>query len=878
MDPTRWRRIRDLVEQFGGEPAPGRDAELSSACGGDVALFDEVQSLLSRAGRAEALLDGLVSRAVATLVDADDVSGRRVGPYRIVRELGHGGMGAVYLAERADGQFDQQVALKLIRPGLVTGHFLRRFQAERQILAHLQHPHIARLLDGGVADDGQPYFALEYVEGEPIDRYCQTHGLGVDERLALFQEACRAVTYAHANLVVHRDLKPAHILVTADRQIRLLDFGIAKVLTEDGQDGPGLTQLGIQALTPEYASPEQVRGEPVGTSTDVYSLGVILYELLTGARPYHFDSRTPVEIERVVCGRQPDKPSTRVSDTWRGSDGAEEAAREVRASARRRLRGDLDVICLKALQKDPARRYGSVEALSEDIRRNLEGLPVLARPDSVAYRAGKFVSRHRIGVGVAAVVTVAFAAFAAYHGARLARERDRAQLEATKADQVSTFLRGLFEVSDPSESKGRTITARELLDEGAARLERDLADQPEVRASMMRVIGDVYRTLGLQESARPLLTRALDEHRRLFGPNHEQVAESAHALATVLQELGDVAAAEPLFRESLAIRRQVYGARHESIAESLESLAFLRETRGDPVEAEKFNREALAMTRALFPADDLRVAHSMAELAGLLRRQQRAEEAEPLLREALAVQMKQLGELNLTVSSTQRNLASLLRDRGALDEADTLMRAVIATRRQILGNDHADVAIALNSHALLLDRKGDDAGAAEAFRESLRIQEAAHQGRPHPDLAAGYNNLAGVLRGAGRFDEAIAMYERAIATVDAVLAPRHANRAFSRVGLAVTYIDQGKFAPAEPLLREALAIRRKALAPGDRYIGDTLVELGVCLTGLKRFNEARTRLREAIDLFQSSLGPDDSRTKRALAKLAALDQASSGKS
>ncbi|MGH7472284.1 MAG: serine/threonine protein kinase, partial [Longimicrobiales bacterium] len=512
MDPARWDRINELFHGALEREPRDRDLFLRAACADDASLYHEVHALLAAEAAAQRALGGMVSDAVTSLLDTS-MEGKPVGPYRVVREIGHGGMGAVYLAERVDGQFEQQVALKLIKQGMDTEQFLRRFRAERQILARLQHPHIARLLDGGIDHDGRPYFALEYVAGEPIDRYCDARGLAVDDRLALFVDACRAVMYAHGNLVVHRDLKPAHILVTEDGQVRLLDFGIAKVLREDEEASAGLTQVGIRALTPAYASPEQVRGEAVGTSTDVYSLGVILYELLTGARPYDVEQRSPAEVERVVCHTEPERPSTKVLHSWGASAQAAQTFGRAHGvdvtRARRRLTGDLDVICLKALQKDPARRYPSVEALLEDIRRNLAGLPVLARPDAIGYRLAKFAGRHRVGLMGTAATLVLIASVAAFYTVRLSNERDRAQQEAAKAEQVATFLRGLFEVSDPSESRGQTVTARELLDQGAQRIERELASQPVVRAAMMRVIGDVYHSLGLHTSAKPLLERAL---------------------------------------------------------------------------------------------------------------------------------------------------------------------------------------------------------------------------------------------------------------------------------------------------------------------------------------------------------------------------------
>lgn len=858
MDAARWNRLRELFDKVRDLPPDEQDAALREACGVDAELLADARALLAPAsGDTDALLGGIVAEEIASL-ETTNPAGERVGPYRLVREIGQGGMGAVYLAERVDGQFEQEVALKLIKPGLATDQFLARFRAERQILARLQHPHIARLLDGGIDDQGRPYFALEYIEGEPIDRYCASRALPVNERLRLFQQACRAVTYAHANLVIHRDLKPAHILVTADGQVRLLDFGIAKVVSDDddGGGGGGMTQLGIRAMTPAYASPEQIRAEAVGTATDVYSLGVILYELLTGVPPYDVHHRSAAEIERVVCDTVPPRPSSRVT--------------EPRERARKRLRGDLDVICLKALQKEPDRRYSSVEAFQEDIRRNLLGLPVLARPDSLAYRASRFAGRHRLAFGAGVAAAVVFLSSATYFTIRLADERDLARVEAARADQVATFLQGLFEVSDPDQSKGETVTARELLDLGAERIQRELTSEPEVRSSMMRVIGEVYQGLGLFDRARPLLTQALEDQRRIYGDDHREVAASESALGVLLQDVGEVEDAEALFRQSLATRQRLGGDRDPDVSETMALLAYLLETRGDMVSAEAMAREVLAINQELFPAGGPRVAAAQANLAGMLRRQEQFDEAEPLLREALAAQRRIYGDNDLTVASTARNLASLLRDRGALDEAATLYEEAIATRRRILGDVHPEVAVALNSYAMLLDLTGDSDRAIAGYRELIRIQEQIHGDRPHPDLAAIYNNFGASLRAAGALDEAADYFGRAIAMVDAALEPGHPNRAYARVGLAGVRMDQRRFADASPLLRDAVAIRRGGLPEGHRYIGDALVELGRCLTALGRFADAERELLEAHQLFIEAVGATDSRTARARRGLAEL--------
>jgi serine/threonine-protein kinase len=872
MDPARWSRINDLFHAVCDRTPAEREAYLKKACLGDEALCEEVRALLKEAEQSQKLFEGVVSEAVTSLMESS-VQGRRVGPYRIVREIGAGGMGAVYLADRVDGQFEQQVALKLIKQGMDTEHFLQRFRTERQILARLQHPHIARLLDGGLGPDGRPYFAMEYVAGEPIDQYCNARGLGVGDRLRLFLDACSAVMYAHGSLVIHRDLKPAHIQVTEDGQVRLLDFGIAKVLSEEGAS-PDVTTAGLRALTPAYASPEHVRGEAVGTSTDVYSLGVILYELLTGVRPYEIENRSAAEVERVVCSVEPEKPSAKVLRVWGASEQAAEAFARAHGGdvmrVRRRLSGDLDVICLKALQKEPDRRYPSAEALLEDIRRNLAGLPVLARPDTIRYRLSKFAGRHRIGLAMAAATIVLIASLAGFYTFRLSKERDRAQQEASKAEQIASFLQGLFEVSDPSQSKGESVTARELLDQGAARIELELSGQPSVRAAMMRVIGDVYHSLGMHASAKPLLERSLEEHRRLYGNAHEEVAESETALAVLLQDMGDVKTAEPLYRHALATRQQIFGAQHEKVSESLGHLAFLLETNGDYAGAEQMARQTFEMDQALFPPGHPRVADSMAKLAGMLRRQQRYKDAEPLLRQALDLQRKHYGNKDLTVASTIRNLASLLRDREAFDEAETLYREALGIRREILGDVHPDVAIALNSYALLLDRKGDTEGAVAAYREFIRIAQQIHQGRPHPDLAAGYSNLAYALKAQGRLEEAATMFLLSIQVTEQVLSVDHPNRAHPKMGLASVYMEQRRFDAAEPMIRQALALRRAALPSGHRYIGESLIELGTCLTGLQRFAEAESYLMEAYRMFLKEAGSEDDRTRRALRRLDAL--------
>jgi serine/threonine-protein kinase len=813
MDSAYWERVQALFGAALDRPKDDRAAFLDAACPDDDALRRDVLSLLEADATAHSFLDGVALDAV-NLSDAFALDGQQIGPYRIIREIGQGGMGAVYLAERADGQFEQQVALKLIKRGMDSELILRRFEHERQILARLQHPNIARLLGGGLTEDGRPYFAMEYVDGAPIDTYCDARQLSIDERLGLFTTVCKAVLYAHAKLVVHRDLKPENILVTQDEagqpQVKLLDFGIAKLLEDPSE---GLTRTGMAVMTPAYASPEQVRGEVVSTSTDIYSLGVVLYELLTGVRPYDVASQSS-DAAQAIATVEPVRPSTVVKMATATDRRVSQARGTQPGRLRRRLTGDLDVICLKALRKEPERRYGSVEAFADDLQRHRDGLPVLARSDAVSYRLRKFVLRHRTGVSIAAAAVLVVMTLVGYYTARLAQERDLAQREAAKAQQVAGFLESIFETTDPSEARGETVTARELLDAGHARIAEDLQGQPLVRAPLLRTLGNVYRELGLFEEARPLLEEAVALHRAAHGLRHPETASSQTALALVLDEIGEREAAEALYREALVTRRAVLGPDHPLLSESLANLGYLLQNQGLDTEAEVLLREALTIDRLHFAADHPYVATSMTRLARLLRQEERYDEAETLLREALAAQRRHYAGDHPEVASTLRNLASLLRDTDRYEEAEVLYRETIAMRRRLYGDLHAEVGVALNSYAQLLRYQERLEQATAVTREYIAIAEHTY-GPVHPEPAIGYYNLGLILRDAGDLRGAQRAFEQTLAIEDDVLGPEHPDRAYTLLELADLYRQHGAASDALPLLDEAIAIRQKHYGADD---------------------------------------------------------------
>jgi eukaryotic-like serine/threonine-protein kinase len=729
---------------------------------------------------------------------------RRIGPYRILRQLGQGGMGMVYLAARADEHFEKRVALKVVRAGADSAAVVRHFKRERQILAGLDHPNIARLLDGGTTDDGLPYFVMDYVEGEPLLPYCEARGLSVAARLRLFQALCSAVQYAHRSLVVHRDIKPGNILVAADGTPKLLDFGIAKLVDPElADDAPTGTAL---AMTPEYASPEQARGEPITTATDVYSLGVVLYNLLTGQHPYRLTSRQPLDVLKAVLEQDPEKPSIAVERALAlpatvvqtrglasgGGMGGEATRRQPAAGPpavtettaragettpdrlRRRLRGDLDNILMMALRKEPQRRYASVEAFSEDIQRYLEGRPVAARRPTVAYRTGKFVRRHAAAVGAAAaalVLLVGFTGAMAVQSARVARERDvarhersaaereraTAQRERATAQRVSAFLVDLFKISDPGEARGNSVTAREMLDKGTAKIRTELKDQPEVRATLMATMGDVYRRLGLYDKAAALLEEALEIRKETLGSAHPDVAASLGGLASLRFERGDYPGAESLYREALAIRRRALGNEHPDVAKTLNDLAGVVHEKGDYAQAESLYRVALAM------------------------------------------------------------------------------------RRKLLGDEHPDVAKSLNDLATVLYGKGDYAGAEKLQREALALKRRL-LGDDHPDVANGEANLAVLLREKGDYAGAEVLHRQALTLTRKLYGSAHPRVAMSLASLADTLCLERKAAEAEPFATEALAVFKKTLPSGHPYIAETESVLGGCLALEHRFREAETLL------------------------------------
>jgi serine/threonine-protein kinase len=726
------------------------------------------------------LLDGPLWEAFCADLAAAPVlrDGERVGRYRVLREIGRGGMSIVYLAERADDAFHRRVALKVL--DRAPREARARFEQERQILASLDHPGIARLLDGGVDDGGRPYIVMELVEGEPIDRYCAERKLPVEARLALVAAVARAVAYAHRRLVVHRDLKPANLLVTAAGEVKLLDFGIAKLL-DPAAAGPFAappTRTALRLLTPEYATPEQVRGEPVTTASDVYQLGLVLFELLTGRRAHALAEGSLAELERTVCAGEPPRPSRCV------------AAGD--AALRRRLSGDLDCIVMTALRKEPDRRYASPAELAADLERHRAGQPVAARGDGLAYRAGKLIRRHRLAVTAAVAVALALVGGL---GAALWQARE-ARREARKATAVKDFLVRIFEVADPDQAPGRTVTARELLDRGAARI-ATLRGEPEVRAELLAVAGASYQSLGLYDSARPLLERSLALQRRLHGERSLGAAGVEASLASLAYKQGDTPRSERLLRAALATHRALLPADDPRIADDLFGLGDCLLDYDRDGEAEALLRRALALLRgrrARHPGapaaeEESKIGEILNDLGMLRHRAHDLAGAERLYREALAIQRRIHGPLHSQVDVPLHNLGALLKTRGRLAEAEAIFRQVIDLEARLYGGDHPGTADSWGYLGHVLRDRGDLAGAEAAYRRALAIDRARRGG--------GHFATLGALHNLGRL-----------------------------------LVREGRAAEAEPLLRQALAGRRSLYGPAYRKTKESEQALAECLAAL----------------------------------------------
>jgi non-specific serine/threonine protein kinase/serine/threonine-protein kinase len=804
---------------------------------------------------------------------------QRIGPYKLLQMIGEGGMGEVYLAEQSE-PVKRRVALKVVKPGMGTKEVIARFEVERQALAVMDHPGIARVLDAGATETGRPYFVMEHVKGLPITEYCDTHKLPTVERLDLFVALCHAVQHAHQKGVIHRDLKPSNVLVTVPNGHpvpKVIDFGIAKAIGQRLTDRTLATVQGQLMGTPLYMSPEQAEmsGLDVDTRADVYSLGVMLYELLVGRLPLDPD-QIPWDagaIQWVLRETDPPTPSARFGGLGESRPILARLRRTDPGALKAELRGDLDWIVMKAMDKDRTRRYETVNGLALDIRRHLNHEPVLAGPPSAWYRMGKFVRRHSLGVAAGAVVVagLVLGVVGATVGLVRARRAEvRATREAETARQVSDFLVNLFQVSDPSEARGSSVTAREILDSGAVKITKQLAEQPLVQARLMNAIGSVYGKLGLYRQASPLVERALalrreqlgDDHlevatslndlatlywdrgefataeslgrravairEKALGPDNVDLAESFNQLAGVLWNRGQYAAAESLYRRSLAVTEKAQGPEHQQVAASLSNLGLVYYELGKYAEAEPLFRRALAIQEKVLPANHPDLAAGLNNLALLYWNQERYGDAEPLLRRSVAIAETSLGAEHPMTATAYNTLATLMSSQKKYAEAESLFGRSIAIREKAQGPEHPDLAVTLNNLAATYRNQQQYARAEPLARRALAIWEKA-LGPSHPDVGVASNSLGTLYWREKKYDQAAALIERALTIWEKAFGPEHADVAMALNNLADVYRDAGELAQAEPLYLRAVSMREKVLGKGHADVAATLEDYAVLL-------------------------------------------------
>ena len=763
MSGVDWQEVERVLAIVIDLPENDRARRLDDLCGDRLRLRAEVESLLAAHRDADAFLVAH-TKIACTSLQPELLTGQRLGSYRLEGVIGAGGMGTVYRAERMDGQFQKQVAIKVVPGAIHSAELQRRFSSEQQILASLEHPNIARLYDAGISPDGISYFVMEFVNGVPINQYCDSRNLGVKERLKLFQTVCESLQYAHQHLVVHRDLKPANILVGQERVPKLLDFGVAKILDPWRGGLLEATQSLLNPMTPGYASPEQARGERLTTASDIYSLGVVLYELLTGQPAQPVSGKSLDEAICIITETEPLKPTIAVRKTVRRS-----------FAPTFELTPDLDAIVAKSMRKDPQERYASAQEFSADLSRYLDGMPVLAHRGTVRYRGTKFAKRHRLSVVLAAAalaVLLGFAATMAVQARRIAKERDRANREAEVSRRVAEFMINMFKVADPNEARGNRLTAREILDKASGEIGPGLANDVELQARMMDVMGTVYWNLGLYSRARELLERSVSLRTHTLGLESPATLVSREHLAVVLVSQGHIVDAQKLERETLELRRRVLGPEHPDTLQSMKTVARLIEREGRDMpngpeadarfqEAEKLERETLEIARRVLGPEDVSTLGLMNNLGSTLDYEGRYAEAERLQRELLELQRRVLGPEHRDTMGSMNNIAFTLEKEARYAEAESLYREALQVQRRVLGPDHPDSLLTMDNLNNTIAEQGRYAEAEKLCRETLDIRRRI-LGPEHRDTATSKYELAGLLARQGRHDEALAELRDAV--------------------------------------------------------------------------------------------------------------------
>jgi serine/threonine protein kinase/tetratricopeptide (TPR) repeat protein len=847
MDSTRWQRVQTLFHEAADMPASEQRVFLETRCGGDAGLVSEVLILLEEDARGGSLLDGDVAD-VASQIFNDSSSGslpfKEFGPYRIKQALGEGGMGVVYLAKRED--LGNEVAIKILRDAWVSPARRERFNAEQRTLAQLNHPSIARLYDADTSPDGTPFFVMEYVQGIPLTNYCKAQKCSIAERLRLFRAVCEAVLYAHQHAVIHRDLKPSNILVKGDGSIRLLDFGIAKHLENLGEL-VDQTITGLRMMTPAYAAPEQIRGEQVGIQSDVYSLGVVLYELLAGRLPFDLTKCSPSQAEKVLTEQEAEKPS---DVSGKAAASAETNGRGVTAS--RTAWADLDVLCLTAMHKDPQRRYQSVEALIRDVNHYLDGEPLEARADAWHYTLGKFVRRHWRLVSAAAVVFALLVGLVIFYTVRLTRARNAAVMQAARTQRIQRFMLNLFQGGDPAAGPADDLRVVTLLDRGVQEA-RSLDAEPAVQAELYETLGGIYQKLGKLEQADSLMESALAKREALYGPDSTETAKGLLALGSLRDAEARYGDAERLIRQALDRDRRQLPANDPAVAKAMLALGGVLEDRG----AYDQSIAILEQTVQLYSApgaEPVELADSLYELANAHFYAGHYEKSEEINERALAMYKQIYGERHPRVAEILINLGAIQLDTGHYAAAEQYDRQALDSVQAWYGKDNPETATDLTILARSLVYQKRYAEASDLLQQSLVIKERTF-GKVHPSVASTLNELGSVALQEGKYDAAEQYFTRMADIYRTEYGEQHYLYATALSNLASVYTAQQQWTRAEKLYRQAIPIYVESQSPTHINTGIARIKLGRTLLRQLRYGDAEAETHAGYDILRTQMDP-----------------------
>ncbi len=830
MNQDRLHKVRELFDESSNLSADEREFYLTTKCADDPELKKEILTLFDSLANTKDFLEEPL-----TIVEQDKINftdpyiGKQIGSYIIDGEAGVGGMGIVYTGKRNDKEFEQKVAIKILKHGITSEYLLKRFQVERQTLANLQHQNIARLLDGGRTVDGLPYLVMEFIDGTPITEFCNKENLSIQAILKIFRKVCEAVHYAHQNLVIHRDLKPGNILVTKDGIPKLLDFGIAKLIDDElAETNEGLTRAGVWHLTPEYASPEQIKGEKITTVSDVYSLGVLLYHILTGIQPYKITSSSPAAISKIITEEKIQKPSEKVQDK---SERYIESRLFLNDKISNQLKGDVDNIILKAMHKDPVRRYVSVEQFSEDIRRHLSGLPVIAQKDTAGYRLSKFIQRHKKGVVASSIflmfMIISLVAFI-WQANIAAKERDNAKLENQKVETVNNFLQEMLSSVDPTEV-GKDVKVYDILKKASVDVGNNFSRHPEIEASVRKTIGVTLTNLGEFDEAKPHLVKSLELNNKVYGRESYQSAESMHELALYYHWIGDLNIADSLYTKSINVFRKNSDSPPRSLAGAINDLGILKEE------------------------------------------QAKYQESLNLLKEALSIYQKNFGETDRDVASTLNNLALTLESLNDIDGAEKYYKKSLEVYLKLYSPNRPEISTIYNNLAYIYIDKDSLSKAEEYFKKSLELKINSF-GKNHSLVGLGYMNLGALEFTMNNFKSAESNLLAALENFNTSLNTNHVWVGLSNFWYGKILIEKSKYSEAERCFSTALSIYDKNYPKDHPNLISANAELGVAKFHQKKYSEAEKLLINGYDSIKAIKGEKNHNTIRFLEYLVKLYQ------